>query len=152
MDEIIDQAIQIEISGEEIYKKLESIAPSDNLKLLFKTLSSQEREHKEFFLKMKETFSSLAQEKKIERILPLDIFKDKIFNRIDVLKKLMGPKSIYELLDACVENELEVIKYYTHLQNFLSTKDQSYMTSVINEEKNHVKYLLNERNKYKTVL
>lgn len=153
--EIIELAIKIEIMGEAVYRKLEQMLKQEGLKNLFKMLADEELEHHKIFLKMKDDLSNQAGEKNLtlnEIISGSKILDDKIFNRAETIQKLTHAHSPFEILNSCVEVELEVIRYYTHLQNFMPSKEQDLLSPIINGEKGHVKALIKEREKYKKAI
>lgn len=149
--EVIDQAIKIEIIGEKIYHHLANTYKSENFRPLFKKLAEDECNHHKFFKNMNEELIEKYFQKKIEMsdiASNSKMLNDKIFNRAETLLKLTQVQSPYELLNQCVEIELEVIQYFTRLRNFMIPKEQDSLTPIINEEKNHVKLLIGERDKY----
>ena len=145
-------AIEIEKLGAALYGKLEEKSSQDSLKKIFNKLKKAETFHIEKFQQLYQLLESEANERGISLTgggNETEILKDKVFNRVQSLQQLINAQSPYELLNHLVNLELDVINYYTHLQHFILPKEQQFLMKIINEEKDHVKELIRERNRFK---
>lgn len=145
-------AIEIEKLGSALYAKLEEKSNQAILKKIFSKLKDAENAH---IKKFQELYQLLENEANIKGITlsggggETEELKDKVFNRVQSLQQIMAAKSPYELLNQLVNLELDVINYYTHIQHFILPKEQEFLIKIINEEKDHVKELIEERNRFK---
>lgn len=145
-------AIEIEKLGAGLYAKLETKVTNPILKKIFSELKVAETEHIESFKKL---YASLIDEAAAKGITlsgggnETEVLKDKVFNRIQTIQNITSSGSPHELLNNLVNIELEVINYYTHLKHFILSKEQDLLSTIINAEKEHVKMLIRERERFK---
>ena len=77
--------------------------------------------------------------------------KDKIFNRLENVKKVSTLKTLGDAFNYMIDIECDVVDLYEKLQNLVRTDEKAKITRIINEERKHVQQLMAFRRRYQSV-
>ena len=142
-DEILDMAIRIEKNGEQIYRSAIEKAANPKIASLLGWMADEEKQHAEFFRKMKATIQAsggnavadaLGREM-LDKLMQNQGFslEDVDFGKIEQVK---------DLIDVFIEFEEDSVLFYQILESFLQHDDaRDELRRVIDEEKRHIKKL-----------
>lgn len=84
----------------------------------------------------------VGTEKVPERPKSLSKINDKIFNRMDNLKKFLKVVDDISLVNVLIKIELDVIYFYTNIRGRVMDGEWRLINPIINEEKKHLDELL----------
>lgn len=80
------------------------------------------------------------------------LLEDRIFNRLDVVRKTPKIKTLGDALSFMIDIEMDVVDYFENTRKLVNPQGQAMMNKIINEEKSHVKQLVDLRQQYKSVI
>lgn len=80
------------------------------------------------------------------------LLEDRIFNRLDVVQKTPKIKTLGDALAFMIDTEIDVVDYFENARKLINPQGQVMMQKIINEEKLHVKQLLDLRKHYQSVM
>lgn len=152
--EILERALEIEEAGQKFYEMLASRLEDLQLKKIFSIMSREEAGHTEIYKKMREELSAASAGKDAETE-PFDVkknemLKDRIFNRLDVVRKAPKIHALGDALAYIIDIEIDGVDYFENIRRLVRPQDQPMMNRIINEEKAHVKQLIDLRTQFKT--
>lgn len=152
MKRIFELGIKIEEMGYLFYQKASELERMEYLKPLFNRLAKDELNHKKTFeamiLKLKvENLASLNLTDTFIKNLEADIFD---INKIE--ETLKSFKNASDLINFGISREEATIKYFSDIKPYLENKNKNVIETIINEEKAHLKDLLEIRKKYTKLL
>ena len=133
-DNVFEVAKNMELEGEEFYKKLADETAIDELKGVFHFLAEQEKEHFTFFEYMQEEKTSTYQQTKNAITAAKEAFKKITPN----FKAPDSPEAVESAYTNAVNLEKNSIAYYTSLLNTIDEDEQKQALQwIIEEEKKH---------------
>jgi len=134
MDNIFEVAKNMEVEGEEYYKKLADEIEIDELKGVFLFLADQERDHFKFFEYMQEDGTPSYKKVKDAITIVKEAFR-KIAPGFKTPETLASAESAYT---AAVNMEKNSVAYYTSILNTIDEDEQKQALQwIIEEEKKH---------------
>ena len=151
---ILEHAQDIEDVGQKFYTMLSEKMESPELKKIFAVMSRQENNHKEIFSKMQSELQTAPADTSADSELfdfnRHEIIEEKIFNHVDILRKTSRIFTLGDALALMIEIEINSVDYYENIRKLVRAQDQPVMERIINEEKSHVRRLVDLRTEYKT--
>ncbi|MFO7570496.1 MAG: ferritin family protein [Smithellaceae bacterium] len=156
VDEMLAHAMEIEQAGEKFYAVLAERLENPQLKKIFSLMSRQEVEHDKVYQQLRDQLSGTPggtpdQEDQFD-FKQHEMLEDRIFNRLEVVRKTPKLKTLGDALAFMIDIEMDVVDYFENIRKLVSPKGQSVMERIINEEKTHVKQLVDLRTQYKSAL
>ncbi len=155
-ENILKHAMEIEESGQKFYTMLAERLDDARLKKIFSVMARQEIGHYEVYKKMRE--QQLATPDVVQpEAEPFDykkhqLLEDRIFNRLDVVRKTPKINNLGDALVFLIDTEMDVVDYFENARKLVNLQGQALMEKIINEEKSHVKQLVDLRQQYKSVI
>ena len=142
-EEILDMAIRIEKNGERTYRDAIEKAANRKIASLLGWMADEEKQHADFFIKMKEHFHNSASNPVADA-----------FSR-EILDKLMGNQrfsleevdfgkieQVKDLIGVFIEFEEDTVLFYQMLDSFLQDEEaRQELRRVIAEENRHIQML-----------
>lgn len=155
-ENILKHAMEIEESGQKFYTMLAERLDDARLKKIFSVMARQEIEHYEVYRRMHEQQPATPNVAQPEAE-PFDykkhqLLEDRIFNRLDVVRKTPKIKTLGDALSFMIDIEMDVVDYFENTRKLVNPQGQALMNKIINEEKSHVKQLVDLRQQYKSVI
>ena len=153
--DILNQAIQIEEAGTKLYNRLSEMTEDYQQKNIFQVMANEELKHiniyKDFIEKIDEPLTD--QQTADDDFDPVkhELLKDRIFNRLEIVQKAGKIKSVGDAMNYLVEIEIDVVNFFENFRKLLNVADQPQLGAVINEERSHVKMLVDLRQQYKSI-
>ncbi|MGE4520495.1 MAG: ferritin family protein [Desulfobacteraceae bacterium] len=145
-DEIFEMAIEIEVKGQEFYRKAAADAENEDLKKILSDLADMEVDHEETFKEMKKDLKSSEKEAGVfdpenEAAAYLKALADtKVF-----YEKEIDTKSVKEVMKAAITAEKDSIVFYLGMKNLVpEKKGQDRLDKIINEEMTHIRIISNK--------
>jgi len=141
--EIVDMAIQLEKNAETFYREALARVSTPTLKPILVCLADEEREHAEWFERLKRVLEEAktgGEGGEISGAALRGLVGDQKFSLADVdLSKI---ESAEELIELAVEHEKDTILFYQMLQSFIeSPKTTKELDEIIAQEDQHIKLL-----------
>ena len=142
-EEVLDIAIRIEKNGERYYREAIKKAANQTIASMLGWMADEEKQHADFFVKMKENMSSTVGNpvadafghEILDKLLGNQSFslEEVDFGKIEQVKDLFG---------VFIEFEEDTILFYQMLESFLQDeKARQELRRVIDEEHRHIKKL-----------
>ncbi len=167
--DVLNVAIESEETGLRFYRKLSEIADDEDIKAFFTVASVQEAEHAETYRQMLTEFEA---ERELEDSENNDQPKSKLdpIEGVIVMMKSAGDEvtkieqslfgigtvkqfltigELAKIIDILVGIEQAAIDLFGELKNLTISAHRSKVEAIINEEREHLRILLDMRNKYK---
>ena len=142
-DEIFEMAIEIEIKGQEFYKKSASDVNNEDVKVILLELAEMEMEHESTFKGMKKDLLGSEKASKVfdpdnEAAAYLKALADtKVF-----YEKEIDTASIKEVMKAAVAAEKDSIVFYLGMKQLVpDAKGKAKLDDIINEEMSHIRII-----------
>ena len=143
IEDIIDLAIQIEESGEKVYRNAAEKISNPSLISLLQWLADEEVKHAKWFSELKQRVRKTTDDPQLAEIgksillgaLGNETFslKDADFSKIDHIK---------ELLTLSIEFERDTVLFYEMMRPFLEEKETlDHLDAIIEEENSHIRIL-----------
>lgn len=156
VDEILGHAMEIEEAGQKFYAMLAERLDDSQLKKIFSIMSTQEVGHYEVYKRLREQLPETPVDSKTQAdpfdYMKNEMLKDRIFNRLDVVRKTPGINNLGDALAFMIDVEMNVVDYFENIRKLVSPEEQPVMVRIINEEKTHVKQLTDLRKQYKAAV
>jgi rubrerythrin len=142
--EIIDMAIQLEKNAETFYRAALTEMSTPSLEPVLVCLADEERNHAEWFEKLKRVAEELEARGQVGEISSealKSLVGDQKFSLAEVdLSKI---KSVKELIALAMEHEEDTIIFYQMLQSFINDPETvKELDKIITEEEQHIKLLM----------
>ena len=143
IEDIIDLAIQIEESGEKVYRNAAEKTSNPSLISLLQWLADEEVKHAKWFMELKhdvQTSGGKPFVQEMGRDLIKDFMGDQSFSLREVdFSEVHQPD---ELIDIFIEFEEDSILFYEMLKPFIQDENiLADLESIIAEEKQHIEQL-----------
>ncbi|MDY0133270.1 MAG: ferritin family protein [Desulforegulaceae bacterium] len=142
-DDIFKMAIEIEVNGQEFYRKAAADAENDELKKVLLDLADMEVEHEETFKLMQEELKDSEKASNVfdpdnEAAAYLKALADtKVF-----YEKEIDTKSVKEVMKAAISAEKDSIVFYLGMKALVpEKKGQDRLDQIINEEMTHIRII-----------
>ncbi|MGM0418525.1 MAG: ferritin-like domain-containing protein [Thermodesulfobacteriota bacterium] len=139
-DDVFEMAIEIEVKGQEFYKKAAEGVGHEDLKKILLDLADMEHDHEDTFKDMKKDLVSSEKESNVfdpenEAALYLKALADtKVF-----YEKEIDTTSVKEVMKAAIAAEKDSIVFYLGMKNLVpEKKGQDKLEKIINEEMTHI--------------
>ena len=141
--EIVDMAIQLEKNAEIFYREALARVSTPTLKPILVCLADEEREHAEWFERLKRVLEEAkagGEGGEISGAALRGLVGDQKFSLADVdLSKI---ESAEELIELAVEHEKDTILFYQMLQSFIQSPETiKELDEIIAQEDHHIKLL-----------
>ncbi|OQB54842.1 MAG: Rubrerythrin [Deltaproteobacteria bacterium ADurb.Bin151] len=153
VEKILKHALEIEEAGQKFYGILAQRLGDAKLKDIFTAMSQQEVGHAEIYKRMIDQQPSQPDpddsDTSIFDFQKHEMLEDKIFNRLEIIRKGTKLYSLGDALALMIEIEMNVVDYFENVRRLVRLQDQPLMEKIINEEKSHVKQLVDLRSQYK---
>lgn len=155
VEKILSHAMEIEESGRKFYAMLADRLDDAELKKILTLISQQEMGHYEIYRKLREELPAVP-ELPLSATEPFDfkkheLLEDRIFNRFDVVRRTPKINTLGDALVFMIDIEMDMVDYFENARKLVNLQGQELMEKIINEEKTHVKQLVDLRQHYKTV-
>jgi rubrerythrin len=141
--EIIDMAIQLEKNAETFYRAALAEMSTPSLESVLVCLADEEREHAEWFEKLKraaEEAKAVHEMGEISGAALRSLVGDQKFSLVEV--DLSEIESAEELIELAVEHEKDTILFYQMLQSFIESPETTKeLDEIIAQEDQHIKLL-----------
>ncbi len=140
--EVIEQAIQTEKLGYELYLKMAGKFEKDNkLRQLFETLAVKEQEHERTFAGLKEKVGDRRVEngEEVSRFLRALVESEFFLGKDKALPSLDHLKNIEDAVWYAIRFEKETLLYYHSLNKLMG--ENALLDKLIDEEKSHIVWL-----------
>eukprot|EP00767_Chilomastix_cuspidata_P006407 gnl/Chilomastix_cuspidata/6780.p1 GENE.gnl/Chilomastix_cuspidata/6780~~gnl/Chilomastix_cuspidata/6780.p1 ORF type:complete len:167 (-),score=25.93 gnl/Chilomastix_cuspidata/6780:465-965(-) len=142
-DEVFEMAIEIEVKGQEFYKKAAADAGNDEVKAILLDLAAMEVDHENTFKEMKKELTSSEKDSNVfdpenEAAAYLKALADtKVF-----YDKEIDTKSVKEVMKAAITSEKDSIVFYLGIKQLVpEKKGQDRLDEIINEEMSHIRII-----------
>lgn len=142
-DEIFEMAIEIEVKGQEFYKKAAADVGNEDVKAILLDLADMEVDHEETFKQMKKDLLEAEKASKVfdpsnEAAAYLKALADtKVF-----YEKEIDTTSVKEVMKAAVTAEKDSIVFYLGMKKLVPEKQgQDKLDDIISEEMNHIRII-----------
>jgi len=142
-NEVFEMAIEIEVKGQEFYKKAAADAENEELKKILLDLAGMEVDHEETFKQMKKDLKISEKDANVfdpenEAAAYLKALADtKVF-----YEKEIDTKSVKEVMKAAVTAEKDSIVFYLGMKSLVpEKKGQDKLDKIINEEMSHIRII-----------
>ncbi|MBI4681877.1 MAG: ferritin family protein [Nitrospirae bacterium] len=140
--EVLEQAIQTEKLGYELYLKMANRFEKDEkLRRLFETLAVKEQEHEKTFTDLKEKVNDRRVEhwEEVSKYLRAIAESEFFLGKNKALPSLEHLENIEDAVRYATAFEKETLLYYHSLKDLIREKD--ILDKLINEEKGHIVWL-----------
>ena len=153
--DMLKHAVEIEEAGQKFYTTLAERLDNEPLAKIFAVMARQEIGHLETYKNLQEQLPA-SPEASPAGTDDFDyqkhkILEDRIFNRLDIVRKAPGIKTLGDALGYMIDIEMDVVDYFENARKLITAAGQPLMIKIINEEKAHVKQLLDLRKQYQSV-
>ena len=142
-EEILDMAIRLEKNGEQIYRNAMDKAANPRIASLLGWMADEERQHAEFFRKMKNTVRTVG-ENKVADAFGHEILDKLLQNQSFSLEDVDFSKiaQVNDLIAVFIEFEEDSVLFYQMLESFLQDDNaRDELQRVIDEENRHIRKL-----------
>ncbi len=149
--EALEQAIQTERLGYKFYTFMaDRFKDSEGLKRLFDILAQKETEHEKTFRGLMERLGETSEEGWDEVTLYLRAIVESEFflGKNKSLPSMDGIRDIEDAVHFAIGFEKETLLYFFGIKDAVKEKD--IIDEVINEEKSHIRWLVNFKNGLQT--
>jgi len=153
VDKILEHALVIEEAGQKFYAMLSDSLDDPGLKKIFLVMSHQEVGHSHVYKKMLDELAAapapVSAGGEPFDFKKHDLLEDKIFNRLEIVRKTQKIYTLGDTLALMIDIEINVVDYFENVRRLVCLQDQPKMEQIINEEKTHVRQLVDLRTQYK---
>lgn len=155
--DIFRHAMEIEEAGEKFYRTLSEVVDDEHLRKIFQAMANQELKHRQTYRAFMETLHNGEEEAEREGIAAdfdeqrYEQLRDKIFNRMEKVTKVVKLKTLGEALNYMIETECDAVDLFEQLQKLVTADERPQITHIINEERSHVKQLTEMRHQHQSV-
>lgn len=150
---ILEHALDIEETGQKFYAMLADRLDDPQLKKIFSLMSRQEVGHSQIYKKMRDELPEAPAPEAADigefDFKKNEMLEDRIFNRLEIVRKTPKLHTLGDALALMIEIEISVVDYFENLRRLVRLQDQPMMETIINEEKAHVKQLVDLRTHYR---
>jgi len=156
VEQILKHAMEIEETGQKFYTTLADRLDNAQLKKIFSLMARQEIGHYHIYEKIYENLPKAPDNIQPDAD-PFDykkhqLLEDRIFNRLEVVRKTPQINTLGDALVFMIDIEMDVVDYFENTRKLVNLQGQALMEKIINEEKTHVKQLVDLRQQYKAVI
>jgi rubrerythrin len=140
--EVIEQAIQTEKMGSELYLAMAGRFEKDEkLRKLFETLAVKEQEHEKTFTELKEKVNNRRVEhwEEVSQYLRAIVESEFFLGNNKALPSLDHLENIEDAVRYAIAFEKETLLYYHSMKDLI--REQDVLNRLIDEEKGHVVWL-----------
>lgn len=146
--DVYEIAVQIESSGEKLYRHAVNVTDDSKMKDLFTYLADEEVKHQRLFEGMA---------KKVEHYQPPETYDGEycsyvrsyseglVFTPEKMEKELARVKSTEDAIEFGIQREIESILYYLETRNFVPENQRAEIDRIIDEERKHYLKLIDLR-------
>lgn len=157
--DIFKHVMAIEDEGEKFYQTLSQVVTVESLQKAFLLMSKQEQEHRKTYQAFIDDIQEADAASASDRDTVTEMFdethfealKDKIFNRLENVKKVSTLKTLGDALNYMIDIECDVVDLFEKLQSLVRTDEKAKITRIINEERSHVQQLMALRRRYRSM-
>ncbi|HFE52849.1 MAG TPA: hypothetical protein ENK07_05365 [Bacteroidetes bacterium] len=149
-NEAIELAVQIEKQGYDFYSNVAASLPEGQAKALFEWLASEELRHIQVFENFRDQMDQLQlagpyEWDEVGRYLR-SLTEGRVFPSGEEAKKLAkSVENLEEVFRFAIQIEKENSLYFHELSDFVAEKDKPIIQKLINEEKSHIRRLVDLR-------
>jgi rubrerythrin len=153
--DIFQHAMEIEDAGQKLYTRLSEMMDDPQIKKIFQVMAQQEIKHHETYNDLMANASSAGENQPSSNEGfdgdKHDLLQDRIFNRLEVVRKAARLSTLGDVLNYMIDVEIDVVGLFENLRHLLKKADQVQIDKIINEERSHVRQLVDLRKQYKSV-
>jgi rubrerythrin len=142
-DEVFEMAIEIEVKGQEFYKKAAADVGNEEVKAILLDLADMEVDHENTFKEMKKELAAIEKSSNVfdpdnEAAAYLKALADtKVF-----YEKEIDTTSVKEVMKAAVTAEKDSIVFYLGMKQLVpEKKGQDKLDDIISEEMSHIRII-----------
>jgi len=142
--DVVDIAVQTEVRGEKFYRQAAEKADSDAARDLFTHLADEEVRHKAIFEGLGETVGAidLTQEMWEQAIEYISVTVDQAYFKADApIRAIPEQATVPDMLRQAIAFEQQSVLFFYTLRDMVRSASQGLVTSIIDEEKQHVRQL-----------
>jgi len=140
--EVIEQAIQTEKLGYELYLKMaERFEKDEKLKQLFETLAAKEHEHEQTFSDLKDKVNDRRVEnwEEVSKYLRAIVESEFFLGSQKSLPSIDNLQNIEDAVKYAIGFEKETLLYYHGIRELV--REKNIVAKLIEEEKSHIVWL-----------
>jgi rubrerythrin len=151
-NEAIELAIQIEREGKEFFDAVAKAASEEEVRNVFRWLAAEETRHMQVFESMREETERLALSgpydwEEVGRYLRAMV-QERVFPGVEEASKVArGMKDLGRVFRFALQIEKDNILYFHELRDFVAEQDRGVLNRLIEEEKSHIRRLVELRNR-----
>jgi rubrerythrin len=146
--DIYEVAVQIESTGEKLYRHAVSVTDDSRMKEMFTYLADEEVKHQKLF-------EDLA--KKVEHYQPPETYDGEycayvrayserlVFTPDKMEKEMARIKGADDAVEFGIQREIESILYYLEVRNFVPENQRADVDKIVDEERRHYLKLIDLR-------
>jgi rubrerythrin len=154
--DIFKHAMEIENAGHKLYAGLSEMMDDPKIKKIFQVMAEQEIKHYDTYNSLMAN-ASLAGENHPSADegfdgVKYDLLQDRIFNRLEVVRHVAKLSTLGDVLNYMIDIEIDAVDLFENLRHLLNKADHAQINKIINEERSHVKQLVDLRKQYKSVM
>jgi len=142
LDDVLDQAIQMENNGAEFYELAASSAAKTAPRLLLKGLAAMEREHKAAFMAMKKRLSGGADtqaDEDVSSFLAAWLKGEVSESDTKAASEVARSGTFADVLGVAVQMEKDSVAFYSGLRRYIADDEaEKVLDRIIKEELRHV--------------
>ncbi len=151
-NEAIEIAIQIEREGQQFFQAVADAAKDEEVKSVFEWLASEEQRHMMVFENMRNEVDRLQLAgpydwEEAGRYLRT-IAEERVFPGLEEAQRVAkGMTNLTRVFRFAIQIERDNILYFHELRDMIAEKDREIITKLIDEEKSHIRRLMELRGK-----
>jgi len=147
LESVLDLAIELERAGVEFYEQARSSTTNPELEELFSWLGSEEKKHEAVYRQYFERFTGQTAET-TELLGEYGHFIRLMRREICVHLQLPEKPSIVALLDMALRFEKDTLLYFHEISALFPSGDRAPILAICNEERQHIRALLEQRQRH----
>lgn len=149
LEDLLNVLISLEIKGYIGYEKMSILTKDKDLSLLFMELSKQEKNHKIMYEMYKKKFIIYKQSEITD---DYNAYISGLLNHITKILEIGKFENLDDAYELALQIERETILLLTELKSILPDDVSSEISSLIDEERKHVVYILKLKSGEKVII
>ncbi len=150
--EIAEAAVEKERKRREFYARVSELSTNPDMKGLFRWLTEEEDRHIETFSKLRDGLPVDVQTKDAEYTADMDaymdsVIDDRLYKGVDAKEFVQRALTNKDVFPLAIGFEKDAILYFSEFLPFLSEIDRAIVQRLIDQEKGHIRKLVEVRNK-----
>lgn len=143
--EIFEIAMELEEAGRVFYETLAETSQDDQLVAVCRELAEQESRHYKLFKKMGEELVQRPAARPLtwdELIFAQILIEENVLSDPDAAREAASGGDIVAVLDTAIRIEKDSVLFYSEILSEVEEEDASAIQEIIDEEKRHVRALI----------